>query len=177
MLFLCSLVRECEEVLQYLDRTQVDSKFNVLLNLIDERKLNNSRTWVYSSYLTTITFLNSSLSEKYKNIYQVSSQLEFQKRNRTLERFNSSGGTLIASAHFLKGLELTLDNIILYDIPESKELMYLILTRARNDNTQSNINAKLNIFVLNDVSKVSLSEQKRMRSFQKFVEELALEEQ
>jgi hypothetical protein len=173
---LANLVMECEKALSLLDRTQVDSKLNALLSLFADRNISKSKTWVYASYLSTISYLYSSLREKYKNIYQVSSQLESSKNADALNRFKSYGGTLIASVHFLKGLELPVDNLILYDVPESKELMYLIASRVLHSRTRDSKSTNINIIMLNDVSEVARTEKTRLQGFQKFLEQLIQDE-
>lgn len=173
---LSNLLKECEKALNYLDQTQVDSKLNALLALFADRKLSKARTWVYASYLTTISYLYSSISEKYTNIYQVSSQLESSKNTDALHRFKSSGGTLIASAHFLKGLDLPINNLVLYDVPESKELINLIISRALLGSVPEGSGHTINVVLLNDTSDVLRSEKTRLQGFRKFTEQILQDE-
>jgi hypothetical protein len=174
---LISLIKECEDALDYLDKTQTDSKLNALQELFTNKKLGESRTWVYALYLSTISYLYISLSDKFSNIYEISSRTEYGFNAEALRTFRSNGGTLVASAHFLRGLDLPISNIVLYDVPKNKELIYVILSRALSPRMSNNYDDGVNIFILNDISDAIDSESKRIQDFQKIVEQILLGEE
>ncbi|MEO7839167.1 MAG: DEAD/DEAH box helicase family protein [Anaerolineales bacterium] len=158
-----------------LDEIQVDSKFNALLKVIKDIQNKKQNTWIYASYQSTISYLHSSLSETSPNIYQIHGQMPSRQASETIQRFRDEGGILIASTSLLKGVDLPLDSLVLYDIPESENLMYVTFTRLSNP-SRKKTNEPLSIFVFDDISKAQKSEQGRLRKLQGFLQKLVQEE-
>lgn len=173
---LANLLKECERVLERLDQTQIDSKLDALLTFFINNQVNEKRTWIYTPYLSTISYLFGSISEIATNVYQMSSQVEQNKNLESINHFKSSGGTLIASTHFLKGLSIPTNNLILYDIPQGENLIYLILSRVLYNMVPDNLHNPVNIVLLNDTSNILSSEKQRLQSFQKFAEQIIRDE-
>ncbi len=152
----------------------MDSKFNAVLSALKIADKGESHIWIYTSYQSTISYLYSSLSEYYPKAFRIHGGLPPGEVAASFDRFQDGGGILIASTMLLTGVQLPVDTLILYDIPESEVLLYQLFSR-RFVRPQAETNRPMQIVALNDVSNVLSSEAKRLRKLQSIVEQLTEE--
>lgn len=153
-----------------LDLIQVDSKFNALLSYLKESKKQASRVWIYASYKSTISYLFSSLKESFQKVYFLHGQMPSSDVQSELEKFIIDGGILIASSSLLKGVDLNLDSLVLYDVPESENLIYFVLSRAILPANSSSPLNPIDIVIVSDTSAVLRTEKTRKDRLVKILE-------
>lgn len=153
-----------------LDLIQVDSKFNALLNYLKEHTNQSSRVWIYASYKSTLTYLFSSLKESFEKIYVLHGQMPTSDIQAELSKFKIDGGILIASTNLLKGVELNFDTLVFYDVPESENLMYIVLSRSTLLADSSFTLNPIEVAIMSDTSGVLQSEKTRENRLIKMVE-------
>jgi hypothetical protein len=89
-----------------------------------------------------------------------------------IDLFTANGGILIASLSLLKGFDLPIDTLILYDIPDNENLVFGILSRALFHMSIEGSEKPINIYALNDGSGVLKSEEIRLQRFQEYVNKI-----
>jgi ERCC4-related helicase len=169
------LMTEISDALDLLDRIQVDSKFNALLQAIQGMETIKRRTWIYASYKSTISYLHSSLKEFAPSIFQIHGQMSSFNVTENIQRFRNDGGILISSTSRLSNVNLRLDNLIMYDTPESETLIYKILSQLTRPSI-GNVDLPANFFVLSDTTDALVAEQVRFRKLRGALEQLVQEE-
>jgi superfamily II DNA or RNA helicase len=169
------LMNDLSVALEHLDRIQIDSKFNLLSQVVNNIRHKQQRTWIYTSYQSTISFLHSSLSEQVENVFQIHSQIPPRITSESIQRFKENGGFLISSTSQLMGIDLALDNLILYDMPESENLIYTIFTRI-SGSSQEKHRDPVNMIVFDDTSNAIKSERNRLEKMQRFLQQIIQEE-
>ena len=153
-----------------LDHIQVDSKFNALLNYLKEHKNQSSRIWIYASHKSTLTYLFSSLKESFEKIYVLHGQMPTSDIQTELGKFEIDGGILIASTNLLKGVDLNFDTLVFYDVPESENLLYFVLSRSTlPDDSNFTVNP-IEVAIMSDTSGVVRSEKTREDRLRKILE-------
>jgi hypothetical protein len=169
------LMSDLSKAFELLDNIQVDSKFNILSQVVRNIQGTKQRTWIYASYQSTISFLSSALSEIKNDVYQLHGQISSRDSSELIQRFRRDGGFLISSTSPLKGIDLALDNLILYDTPESESLIYTIFTRI-SGLSREKISEPVNIILFDDMTNTIKSERKRLEKLDKFLQQLIQEE-
>jgi hypothetical protein len=169
---LTRLMDNLSETLECLDQIQVDSKFNALIKNINEFRQDKHRIWIYAAYKSTITYLYSSIREMIPYTYQIHGQMSSYQIVEAIDLFTANGGILIASLSLLKGFDLPIDTLILYDIPDNENLVFGILSRALFHMSIEGSEKPINIYALNDGSGVLKSEEIRLQRFQEYVNKI-----
>ena len=168
-----NLLREIDNTLAAYNLILTDSKFDALQGYIHNIHLDR-HILVQSSYAATISFLFSSLSEEMEKVYQVSNILPYERNISTLDKFGREGGVLIASTTFVIGVDLEIDELILYDIVNNPTLIrqnVAKLFRIRQE-APSQHPIEKRIIVLRDHSKVIPTEEKRLSQLRRIVRQL-----
>jgi hypothetical protein len=169
------LMAELSITLDLLDNIQVDSKFNILSQVLPQvlrdRDTIRQKTWIYASFQSTIAYLHSSLREFAHNIYQIHGQMPSHNVTDYIQQFRNEGGILIASTNRLASINLRIDNLILYDIPESESLTYNIFTQLSRP-LAVRADGSVNVFILADTTDILTSEQVRLRKLQRLIQQL-----
>ena len=168
-----NLLREIDNTLAAYNLILNESKFDALQGYIHNTHLGRN-ILVQSSYAATISFLFSSLSEEMEKVYQVSNILPHERNRSTLDEFGREGGVLIASTTFLIGVDLEIDELILYDIVNNPTLIrqnVAKLFRIRQE-APSQHPIEKRIIVLRDQSKVIPTEEKRLSQLRRIVRQL-----
>ncbi len=169
------LMNDLSTTLELLDKIQIDSKFNALSQMVKAVQHKEQRTWIYASYQSTISFLNSSLNEPAKNVYQIHGQMPSYDASEAIRRFKEDGGFLISSTSRLMGINFALDSLILYDTPENENLIYTIFTRISGSSPQKPTEP-VNIIAFDDISNAIKSERKRLERMQRLLQQLLQED-
>ena len=161
-------ISEISHVLQSIDEIKVDSKFNALLSTLNPQGVALGRIWIYAAYRNTVDYLYSSLAETFINVHKIHGSMDTGSVSEAMERFRNEGGILIASGTALMGLTLSIDTLVLYDVPESSASIYQIISRflfIPDDKS----NDPVSIIGLLDKSGILSSENKRLKNFQDLV--------
>jgi len=160
------LLEELTATLHAFGSVRVDAKFQALAKALQSagHKDSGSHTWVYASYRATISYVASSLGELAERVYQLYGSLSPQEAQRSISEFRTDGGILVSSSALLEGADFTTDTLVLYDIPDSRNVIYqlvsrLILSRSASSGTRPTI------LVLHDTSSTIPMEERRFQKF------------
>ncbi|MGD0916898.1 MAG: DEAD/DEAH box helicase [Thermodesulfobacteriota bacterium] len=118
------LYQKLEVLLDQIEEIPTDSKLTALIAYLRNCfEINNKRyICIWSSFVKTIEYLNSSVQGIGKQIYSLTGALEVTDRVDSIDAFRHHGGILIASDVGLEGLSLPyVDECINYDLPLNKQ--------------------------------------------------------
>jgi ERCC4-related helicase len=126
-----------EKLTQVLDTFKnivADNKFDALMKYVRECP-KGKRILIYGNDADTISYLDTSLKELRRDVYQFSARQKINNQETSPDKFLINGGfLLLSSANItsLRGIEIELDEIILYDIPNSSASTRVIISRLFN---------------------------------------------
>lgn len=146
-----------------LETIEVDSKFESLQSYLEENKKQKFSIWIYSSFMTTIKYLYTSLKEKFLNVSYLHGGMTHTSVSEVISRFNSDGGILISSDNKLKGYLLKFNKIIFYDIPMNERQIYVILSRAETSKNEKS-EKPVEIVLLKDLNETLRFEEENIQS-------------
>jgi len=117
--------------LEKLDEISVDSKSNALVELLLEK--DGKKVCVISQFADTIKFLDARMQEVYGpaplTLYAELTSEEIEQRIHTLKTANPQ--LILTTDAALRGIELSPDIVVHYDIPYRPELLELRIARFR----------------------------------------------
>ncbi|MDB4367982.1 helicase-related protein, partial [Mariniblastus sp.] len=126
------IVRQAiDDALADFEELEIDSKAVVLVELL--QSLTKKKVCILSSYAATAEYLQTTIeSLPGVNAACLTANVEKHEFHSVLESFRGGEiNVLIATEAVLKGVDLQIDSVINYDLPSSREAMYVRLTRFR----------------------------------------------
>lgn len=122
-----------ENFLNLISNIELDSKVASLNNLINNLQFEiSTKILIFINSTASINYLNSLLNKKGFNTKYLHQALNNETIFEEINRFNNSGGILLVNDFILKGLQLSADVFIHYDLPPNENLLLLRYTRIRN---------------------------------------------
>ena len=119
------LIAALNECLAEIDRSPGDSKFEIFLAKIMEKRSDNSAPFslaVVTQYRATLFYLQAQLEELGFKTNILHGGMTFDERMQSVDRFKQEGGVLIATAATMtEGINLSqVEKLVLYDLSTSK---------------------------------------------------------
>ena len=106
-------------LLQMLEEVTTDSKYDTLLQLLNTlgvRDGNERRVCVFTRFVDTATYLESSLRDRYSQVRVLTGSQEFGEREQIVGEFARNGGVLIATESMATTIP-EVAAVVLYDLP------------------------------------------------------------
>ena len=166
-------LKNANELLHLLDKMPVDSKFETLTNYLGQVHIDKP-ILISCNYSDTVSYLHSSLSEIYENTFAITTSSKTKQIRQTLDEFRDHGGLLIATPTMLTGIDLNLEEVIFYDIPNNQVFPKQIVAKLYSPWDSNNISKTKIVSVLHDQSQTIQQEEAQLRRFQRIVQEFSL---
>lgn len=106
-------------LLQMLEEVTTDSKFDALLHLLTTlgvRDGNERRVCVFTRFVDTATYLESSLRDRYSKVRVLTGNLDFKEREQIVADFARNDGVLIATESMATTIP-EVAAVVFYDLP------------------------------------------------------------
>ncbi|MDB4373024.1 helicase-related protein, partial [Mariniblastus sp.] len=106
-------------LIETLEAVSTDSKLDSLISLLNRLGLFSSsdrRVCIFTSYIATATFLESTLSEHHSHVASVTGSLSYTEREQAVSNFGQNGGILIATPAMSMWIP-EVAAVIFYDLP------------------------------------------------------------
>jgi hypothetical protein len=135
------VARLAAQALEMIEQISVDSKLNAFGELLSRlgNQLEPSRVCVLTNYLKTLFYLNADIEGRNLNCTVVHGGMSIEDLKRSLTSFTESEGLLVATVASLQGMEFAVTDLVLYDVPRSKALLYPVLARFRESGRQGQL--------------------------------------
>ena len=112
---------------------EVDSKIAALNNLLSNLKLEfSTKILIFIKSNASINYLNTVLNKKGFNTKYLHQSLSNSIILEEIDRFNNSGGIMLVNDFILKGLQLSADIFIHYDLPSNENFLFLRYSRIQH---------------------------------------------
>ncbi len=118
------LFNKLESLLDQIEDIGTDSKMEALISYLHERsKLRKNHICVWTAFVSTSHYLNTSLKEINKPLYLMTSASEPAECQALLKAFRENGGIMIMTDAAIAGVSLEfVDECINYDLPTNKDI-------------------------------------------------------
>lgn len=123
-------IQRIENYLNLIDSIEKDAKIDVLNKLLNSFQPDLKRSiLIFANSTASIDYINSTLNKKGYNSINLHQSLNRAKFVEEVDHFQSSGGILIANDYILKGIELSANILIHFDLPKDENLLFYRISR------------------------------------------------
>jgi len=126
------LYEKLQAVLDQIDDISSDTKMQALVSYLRSQTRTTERryTCILCAFLSTATYLVSSIESIGKSAYWVTGAVPFAERAQRLEGFRTAGGILVGTDSVLEGIDLQyVDECVNFDLPTTSQRLEQRWTR------------------------------------------------
>ncbi len=125
-----SLLLDVEKTLTTIESQESDPKIDAVIGRLKRIQGKGQRTVITTSMLATTNYLSEALDEEFNEVSSLSGSMPAAERSAGLERFQSTGGILIATEAILQGIDFReVNTLIPYDAPRTDRRALVLLSR------------------------------------------------
>lgn len=114
-----SFIDDVPKLLSMIEEVETDSKFDSLLSLLETIGVSSSRdrrVCVFTTYVSTATYLESALSDAHSNVAAITGGMPYGDREQIIANFSQNGGVLISTSAMMARIP-EVAAVIFYDLP------------------------------------------------------------
>ena len=135
--------RTFNRALQEIDEIVNDSKlsaFSEILDHLEEENMPVRRICVLTEYMGTLYYLAAEIEGRGLQCQLLHGEMSTEERFRTQTVLSTGGKTLVATLAGIKAYDLSdITDLILYDIPRSKNALYVLLSHFNSVDRQNQL--------------------------------------
>ena len=147
-----------EDYLNMISNIEIDSKIAALIQLLSRIRNDSSASkLIFVKSIASINYLNSALNKKGFSAKYLHQSLAHSTILEEIDSFNKTGGIMLVNDYILKGLQLSADVLIHYDLPSNESFLFL-----RYSHIPNKVNIIRNYFLVEEENESDLIKIKKL---------------